>query len=560
LTPRPRIDDRGIVARLLAVRGLRDAGTPRSLEGLSAAVDGHGSPWSIAVVAQVDPAIVERLHTAAGHRRLLIGTPSRAPSNALVTARRLGVELLDGDMLERLPSPTGASLAQDTEVRDLRSRGDALFDRGEYEAALAAYRAARDAEPSDLRLRLAVAAALYKLRRFTEELAEYEGCLRQGLDLPRIWLNKGATLHRLGRLEEAVAAYDEVLRRLPENGRARNNRGAALLALGRRDEAVESLRLAQYFEPSMEEVRRNLAKARASNRAALPPNPSLQAFSEGPPAPEGAARASLLASVGRTKDALLAWEEVVGADPPRGWLGMSRALRVLGHENEAARCLDRAASAGEPAAVFAKALSFAAAGAAEDAEAALSPYSGFRSQAWRASRALASGDQAKALLHLDAAVAANPSADLAWNLKGTLELRRGNYRNAQEAFERAVAGNRGLGLAENNRGVALFRMGDVDRARKAFERATSLESHCAEFWVNLGIARLRSGAVKSAQQAFERASSLSPEWPAPLVELAALRRGRGDKRGAKRLLSRAVALGWRRPRTEARVSPAAAAA
>lgn len=532
----------GVLAKVTAARGLRPVAGPRAPGGLARAVDARGNPWAVAVVRELDTDGLKILFRTAKGRRLLVACLDRAPSAVLAAARRLWVDLLDAEALERLPPAPAPAPAWEADARDHSATGDRLFALRDYEKALLHYRKAAEQDPAVLRHRLAVADALNALHRFEEEVREYDACLRLGLDTPRIRINRGAALHRLGRVREAITGYDEVLRRTPENPRALNNKGAALLALGRREEAAECLSLALYFDPDFEDARRNLALAGRSTKTS---QASPARLNEGVPRPEGWTEASLLLSLGLPREALLAWERTAASDDPRAWLGMSAALQALGHDAASERAIERAVAGDDPAAFLARAWQLASSRRWAEADKVLVPLTGFRGSVARARLARARGDHRALVQALSAATRTSPEADLAWNALGAAELRLGNYRNALEGFGRALVVDRASAAAVNNRGVALWRLGRFERAREAFERAVTLNPDEAGFWVNAGIARARGGAMRLAERAFETAAEREASWSTPWAELARARRLRGDRQGAQRALAKAVSLGWR---------------
>jgi len=584
---RPQLlNSEDVISALLVRRGLRPVPAPVSSEGFLRAEDLHGNPWAVVVLPEVTEDLVRELFRDARGRRLLVGCLSRAPSTALASARRLGIELLDAEALDRpdaqdpsgaepprppgpvqpptpepaVPPPAGprrtaltpqaptAPVPQpilQVAVPAVALSPEELLARGDYEAALAGFRHEAERNPGRMEARLVIADILHRLHRHEEELREYDALGRLGVDGPKIRLARGAALHRLGRFREAVAVYDELLARLPEHALAWNNRGAAFLALGRKEPAIGSLERALFFEPGLDEARQNLVLAGGTVRrmkdARSPwrsnPVPPLSGWTE----------AAALTSLGLGRESLVVWEAHADPEDGNAWLGLTAALQAYGQGEAADRSLEWAASLGNAAARYARHSAFVAEGRLPAAAESLDGLDGPRVAVARANLARLRGESEEALRHLTAAATADPDAELPWNAAGAVELQRGNYRNALEAFDRALAVNPGLAVAVSNRGVALWRMGRYREASEAFDSAVAMAPADPELWINLGVSRAHGGAEKLALRAFETAARLAPEWPRPLVEIARLRRKRGDKRGAKRLLARAVLLGWRSP-------------
>lgn len=119
------------------------------------------------------------------------------------------------------------------------AEGERLYDEGRFAEALAAYRAAIEADPSDPRLQLNLGAAAYRAgelataaEAFAAALAAEEPALKE-----RSFYNLGNTQYRLGEAsrstnpestraawEQAIAAYEEALRLDEADQDARFNR------------------------------------------------------------------------------------------------------------------------------------------------------------------------------------------------------------------------------------------------------------------------------------------------------------------------------------------------
>ena len=116
----------------------------------------------------------------------------------------------------------------------------ALFGAGRDAEALAACEAILAAQPRHFyALHLSAALALKR--------ADFEACVRlatRALEVePRhveVLCNRGAALRRLNRVDEALADYERALTADPRSAIALNNRGVALAALNRHDEAIAS--------------------------------------------------------------------------------------------------------------------------------------------------------------------------------------------------------------------------------------------------------------------------------------------------------------------------------
>ena len=143
-------------------------------------------------------------------------------------------------------------------------RAAAAFGAGRMDEALSLCDAILREEPSHFyALHLASVLALQQARwQQALELATRALAVRPGH--PDVRANRGAALRRLGRHADAIAEYDAVLAVHPQSAEARNNRGVALAALGRHDEAIaEYLRTVQAA-PGHVEALHNLGASLAA--------------------------------------------------------------------------------------------------------------------------------------------------------------------------------------------------------------------------------------------------------------------------------------------------------
>jgi tetratricopeptide (TPR) repeat protein len=142
------------------------------------------------------------------------------------------------------------------------TKGDACAARGELQAALQCFEAARALDPVDAVVHERLAATLSALNRFSEAVVRYHEAiafdplnadLRHGL---------GWSLEQMHRLEHAVDAYREAVRLNPKADGSYNNTGNCLQALGRFDDAHEAYRRAIDAAPQVPLYYRNFVQSR----------------------------------------------------------------------------------------------------------------------------------------------------------------------------------------------------------------------------------------------------------------------------------------------------------
>lgn len=152
------------------------------------------------------------------------------------------------------PQPATAS--------EWRAEGDACAARGEHEAALRCFEAARLLDPADAIVRERLAATLAALNRFPEAVVRYHEAI--GLDPRNTDLRHGLgwSLEQMHRLEQAIDAYREAVRLNPKADGSYNNMGNCLQALGRFDESHEAYRRAIEAAPQVPMYYRNFVQSK----------------------------------------------------------------------------------------------------------------------------------------------------------------------------------------------------------------------------------------------------------------------------------------------------------
>jgi Ca-activated chloride channel family protein len=105
-----------------------------------------------------------------------------------------------------------------------------LYERGEYEAAVASFTGALATKPDDLSLKQGLASSLYKLGRYKESeaiFAELSKSAHEGRAYFESTYNQGNALLGLKRYQDATDAYQKALDVKPGDPRATHNLGVA---------------------------------------------------------------------------------------------------------------------------------------------------------------------------------------------------------------------------------------------------------------------------------------------------------------------------------------------
>ncbi len=168
--------------------------------------------------------------------------------------------------------------------------GEAFFQQGQFENALAAYRASDKSVGIDtvgntelqqgriqdaaLHFRAAVRIdpgfadahnnlgyALYWLGQVDQAISEYQEALRLDPALVQAHDNLGGAFFSQGRLDEAITQFREALRLNPSDPKVHNNLGGALFAHGKADDAIAEFQDALRLDPTFAEAHYNFANA-----------------------------------------------------------------------------------------------------------------------------------------------------------------------------------------------------------------------------------------------------------------------------------------------------------
>ncbi|ABC23013.1 tetratricopeptide repeat-containing sulfotransferase family protein [Rhodospirillum rubrum] len=124
---------------------------------------------------------------------------------------------------------------------------------------------------------------------------------------------------------------------------------------------------------------------------------------------------------------------------------------------------------------------------------------------------LGAGDDQRARLALDRALALRPRAAEALLLRGLVDQRRGDLAAAAEWFRRAIRARKDFADAHLNLGSCLIGLGQTEEALRQFGRAVALAPGMALAHLNLAQALLDQGDLGRARSAIDRARALAPD-------------------------------------------------
>ncbi|MGD0130325.1 MAG: tetratricopeptide repeat protein [Terriglobia bacterium] len=138
-----------------------------------------------------------------------------------------------------------------------------LGDKGQFEAAIAAWEELLSTNPDDSRIHNNLATALTRTGRYTEAIPEFEKALELNPQYHTIYNNLGRTLLAAGKPDGAIVTFEKGLEYYPESPDLHDHLGLALASKGRFDEAMAEFNKALEIDPNYADAHRNLGRALA---------------------------------------------------------------------------------------------------------------------------------------------------------------------------------------------------------------------------------------------------------------------------------------------------------
>ena len=148
-----------------------------------------------------------------------------------------------------------------------------LNQKGQYEAAIAAWRSALELNPDDARANNNLGFALARQGRLAESIACWERALKANDQIPEVRQNLVGALENLGvewlrkgDVDEAMPHLRRAAELDPQDAAGQYNLGLALLRKSRFDEAIERFQKALALDPKDAQTHNDLAVALAQRR------------------------------------------------------------------------------------------------------------------------------------------------------------------------------------------------------------------------------------------------------------------------------------------------------
>ena len=139
-----------------------------------------------------------------------------------------------------------------------------LGEKGQYQAAIAAWNELAASNPDDARVHNNLATALARTGNFAEAIPQYEKALELNPQFHAIHTSLGEALVSVGRPDEAILHFEKALEAYPESADLHNNLGRALAMKDRLDDAMAEFQKATEMDPRSAEARNNLGRILAS--------------------------------------------------------------------------------------------------------------------------------------------------------------------------------------------------------------------------------------------------------------------------------------------------------
>ena len=130
--------------------------------------------------------------------------------------------------------------AKGATMAETLQRAEVLVARQSWAGAIAAYREAIAANPTDASLRNRLGICYQRKGDDKAARAAYKKALDLRKDYPEAWNNLGTLDHARGKYKQAIAAYSKAVQMNPQDATFHKNLGAAWLARGDVERAMEA--------------------------------------------------------------------------------------------------------------------------------------------------------------------------------------------------------------------------------------------------------------------------------------------------------------------------------
>ncbi len=142
-----------------------------------------------------------------------------------------------------------------------RAFGEMSELQGDYDGAIAHFKAALAKDPKDASAHFRLGVALRRVRKFDEASAELDKVAAVDKDYPGLALERGLLFEESGDVQKAIEQFNGALAKAPDDPDLQLRVGAAYVAIGRPDEALPVLRKVLDKRPASAEAHHYIGRA-----------------------------------------------------------------------------------------------------------------------------------------------------------------------------------------------------------------------------------------------------------------------------------------------------------
>jgi tetratricopeptide (TPR) repeat protein len=142
-----------------------------------------------------------------------------------------------------------------------RAFGEVSELQGDYDTAIAHYKAALAKDPKDVAIHFRLAVVLRRIRKFDDAGPELDQVAAVDKDYPGLSLERGLLFEESGDVEKAIDQFKSALAKAPDDPDLQLRVGSAYVAIGRPDDALPMLRKALEKRPTSAEAHHYIGRA-----------------------------------------------------------------------------------------------------------------------------------------------------------------------------------------------------------------------------------------------------------------------------------------------------------
>ncbi len=443
-------------------------------------------PGFVAFLGESQAIVVER------RRQLLQSAVSRRPENLsllMILGGTYSINQQSG-VNERLRWFQAAVAAAPANLAALNNLGNALYDAGRWDEAIAFFKKAIELDPKYAMAHANLGTALRNKGQLDEAIACYKKAIELDPKFAMAHYNLGIALKDKGQLDEAIACYKKAIELDPKLAKAHFNLGVALKEKGQLDEAIACYKKAIELDPKVASSAHNnlgnalreegqVDEAIACCKKAIELDPKF-----------ARAHNNLgygLAEKGQLDEAVACYKKAIELEPKfaMSHVNLGTALSKKGQLDGAIACYKKAVELDPKFAMAHHNLGVALQGKGQVDE-AIACY--------------------KKAIELDPRFAP-AHADLGVALKA-----KGQVAEAIACYKKAIDLDPKVASTHSNLGNALREEGQIDEAIACCKKAIELEPKFARAHNNLGYGLAEKGQLDEAIACFKKAIELDPKY------------------------------------------------